>query len=341
MSLKNLATSLAAEVAHLRKPDSYSTRPVSVETKETHMSWVFLAGSLAYKLKKPGTAEFLDSRTVELRRGDCEREVELNRRLATDVYHGVVPLTIDTSGALQLEGDGQPVDWLVKMRRLPDSLMLDWQIKHGCLMEADLCRAIAVMCKFYQQSRPFEISGRQYHDRLSADLVHSCHELVWPQYHQSDDLVHRVHEFLLNYVERESSLLDVRVRAGRVIDAHGDLRPEHICLEPQPVIIDCLDFDQRLRILDTASELSFLMLECERLGAADASELIWSVYAEMCQDQPAHHLLLFYKAYHACLRAMVSAWHLKDDVPDAEKWIRKAHDYLQIAESSTSQLFHE
>ncbi|MEX1027401.1 MAG: hypothetical protein WD049_05255 [Candidatus Paceibacterota bacterium] len=341
MSLKISTISLAARVDHLRKPESYPTLPVSVETKETHMSWVFLAGALAYKLTKPTKAELLDSRTIELRRKDCQREVRLNRRLATGVYYGVVPLTIDSSGAFQLEGDGQPVDWLVKMRRLPDSLMLDWQIEHNCLHEVDFRRAIAAICRFYQQSRPFEISVRQYGDRLSDDLVQSCQELVSPRYEQSDDLVRRVHACLLNYIEQQRSSLEARVRAGRVIDAHGDLRPEHICLEPRPVIIDCLQFDQRLRILDTASELSFLSLECERLGAGDSSEVIWPVYSEVCQDQPPSHLLDFYKAYHACLRAMVSAWHLKDDVPDAEKWTLRAHDYLQIAESLASRLFEE
>lgn len=339
MCVTNPTISVADEVRHLSKPDAYPTRPALVETKETHMSRVFLAGAFAYKLAKPSGREV--RRTVDRRRRDCQREVELNRRLATNVYYGAVPLTKDASGALHLDSDGEPVDWLVKMRRLCDSLMLGWQIEHKCLMDADLRRAVAVICRFYQQSRPFDISGEQYCDRLSADLVHSRQQLTRPKYRQSEELVRHVHRSLLEYVRAKSSLLQSRVGAGRVIDAHGDLRPEHVCLERQPVIIDCLQFDQRLRILDTASELSFLTLECERLGAEEASEAIWSVYGEMCQDRPPGHLLRFYKAYHACLRGMVSAWHLDDHELDTDKWVCRANDYLQIAGSLSPQLFEQ
>lgn len=334
--------SLTDKVAYLRRPDSYPARTGAVETKETHMSWVFLTDAQAYKLKKPIKRELFDWITADLRRKDCEREVNLNRRLAPDVYFGVVPLTIDEAGRLQLEGEGTAVDWLVKMRRLPNSLMLDWQIEHNCVNRALIRRTVAALCKFYGQSLRFDISPQQYRDDLVADLMQSYRELFAPKYRQSADLVRDTHDTLLNYIEQEADLLDERVQAGRVIDAHGDLRPEHICLEPEPVIIDCLQFSQRLRILDTASELSFLVLECERLGAENLSETIWSAYRKMCRDDAPDHLLAFYKAYHACLRAMVSVWHLKDaDVAAPQKWICRSHDYLQIAHSLGMQLLHE
>lgn len=122
-----------AKVAFLRSPDAYADSPPTVQVTETHMSWVFLAGQLAYKLKKPVRYEFLDFSTVEARRKNCEREVELNRRLAGDVYCGVVPLVINSDGRLQLEGQGNIVDWLVKMRRLPaHQMLIAWSSSANC-----------------------------------------------------------------------------------------------------------------------------------------------------------------------------------------------------------------
>lgn len=319
-------------VNHLRSPDAYPSRPRRVETKETHMSWVFLTDMLAYKLKKPLRVDSIDWSTVGSRRRDCQREVKLNRRLAADVYHGVVPLTIDATGRMALSGDGEPVDWLVKMRRLPEAFMLDWQIEHECVDAGRLCEAIAVLCRFYGRSAIADITGRKYCNDLGIDLVKSCRELVVPRYGQSVEQVHSVRDSLLRYIERNTSLLEERVGAGRVLDAHGDLRPEHICLEPDPVIIDCLQFDRRLRRLDTASELCFLTLELQRLGVSHLNDTIWPVYYDLCEDRPPYHLLLFYQAYHACLRAMIAVWHLTDDIADPQKWTRRARGYLGAAE---------
>lgn len=331
---------LATKVDHLSTPDAYPFQPARVETKETHMSWVFLTGSLAFKMKKPEQGGSYDWRSLEQRREDCMREVALNRRLAADVYYGTVALVV-ADGNLALEGDGEPVEWLVKMRRLPERLMLDWLIEHRCVEEAGFRRAVELICRFYRASEPYEIAPQKYCDRLTQDLKQSRSELSIPRYGQNQQLVDRVHELLLKYVERQNASFEERVRGGRVIDAHGDLRPEHLCLETPPVVIDCLQFDERLRVLDTASELSFLALECERLGAPHLNDAIWSVYEEFCQDQPPPPLLQFYKAYHACLRAMVSVWHLKDSVADSAKWIHKADRYLRMAESCTERLVEQ
>jgi aminoglycoside phosphotransferase family enzyme len=122
------------------------------------------------------------------------------------------------------------------------------------------------------------------------------------------------------------------VEAGRVVEAHGDLRPEHICLEPEPVVIDCLEFNRSLRILDVASELMFLALECERLGARQIGEWIVGKCNEETGDRPPETLLEFYKSYHACIRAQIAVWHLKDDnISNPAVWTEKAKRYLQLA----------
>jgi len=332
-------SALATKVEFLRRPEAYHARPDVVTTEETHMSWVFLAGDLVFKLKKPKTTRSYDWSRLENRRIDCEREVHLNRRLAEDVYLGVVPLTVNNCGQLELEGTGTPVDWLVQMRRLPRDQFLEHCIEEDRIDLTRLDRAIEHLCRFYQESPALDVASRQYTGHLKKDLSQSFRELVVPKYSQSAYLVRSVHEPLLQFIEKRDTMLSERVQEGRVQDCHGDLRPEHICLESEAIIIDCLQFDARLRMLDTASEISFLTVECERLGAERLAERIWSIYFDTCRDHLSEHLLSFYKGYHACLRAMVAVWHLEDHVEDADKWIQKAHRYLKIAACASSGLF--
>jgi aminoglycoside phosphotransferase family enzyme len=338
MRLNQSNPSLADIVDRLRSPESYPVPTARVEVKEAHWSWVFLTENFAYKLKKIDANQPLDTSTLESRSRNCQREVDLNRRLATNVYYGIVPITIDPAGVIRVEGEGAPIDWLVKMRRLPAERMLEWQIDHRTVHEKLFGRAIIALCKFYRQSSPATISAQRYLDQLMMDLKQSFHELCIPLYAQPRELVCQVHESLLSYVDSHQEIFRTRVDEGRVVEAHGDLRPEHICLESEPVFIDCLDFDARLRILDTASELSFLSLECDRLGAGHLTDLIWPIYREICQDKPDRRLLHFYFAFHASIRAMVSVWHLKDPNSNRDKWIERGHSYLKLAESRIQSL---
>ncbi len=338
MYLNQSKFSLAVIVDRLRSQEAYPVPTSRVEVKEAHWSWVFLTDKFAYKLKKVEANQPLDASMLEIRSRNCQREVDLNRRLATNVYYGVVPVTIDTAGLIRVEGEGTTIDWLVKMRRLPAEQMLDWQIDHHMVNEDFFRRAIVTLCKFYKKSSPATISSQRYIDQQIRDLRQSYHELLMPLYAQSREMVSDVHESLLGYLDRNQESFLTRVDEGRIVEAHGDLRPEHICLESEPVFIDCLDFDARLRILDPASELSFLSLECERLGVGHLSDLIWPDYREICQDKPDMNLLRFYHAFHACIRAMLSVWHLKDSLASSEKWIARGHSYLKLAESTVQKL---
>jgi aminoglycoside phosphotransferase family enzyme len=286
----------------------------------------------AWKLKKPARTEYLDFSTPEARRRNCAREVRLNRRLAEDVYQGVVRLTIDKHGNLQLRGQGDAIDWLVYMRRLPSERMLDDLIARHAATETDVSKLASVLAAFYKKAPPVPITGSQYRKRLAAHLESARSEFTRTDSGLPADLVEPIIRSQLGSLQRNSKLFDARVRAGRIIEAHGDLRPEHICLEPQPVIIDCLEFNRNLRILDVASELTFLALECECLGAPEIGEFIFRKYSEDTGDWPSSVLLAFYRTYHACIRAKIAMLHLKDDgIRDRANWIAKASRYLRLA----------
>jgi aminoglycoside phosphotransferase family enzyme len=300
------------------------------------MSWVFLTDAEAWKLKKPVRYDYLDFSTPEARRRNCEEEVRLNRRLSPEVYLGLAPLTIDARGDLQLAGKGEVIDWLVRMRRLPADRMLDRAIGDRTVSAADARKVGALLARFYKQAPPVAMTASEYRSRLAADVLASRQELANPEYGLPVDLLESIASAQLAFLKQESELFDDRARAGKIIEAHGDLRPEHICLEREPVIIDCLEFNRDFRILDPASELAFLALECERLGAPWVGDLILATYRDETGDRPPERLLVFYKSYHACLRAKIAVWHLKDH-EDWAKWTNKATRYLRLADSIASE----
>jgi aminoglycoside phosphotransferase family enzyme len=326
--------SIDEKVAFLRRPDSYPSKPQKVDVIETHMSWVFLTDQLVYKLKKPVRREFLDFSTVEARHRNCEREVQLNQRLGARVDYGIVPLNIQPDGCLQLEGKGTVADWLVKMRRLPDQHMLDAAISNGTVSAADIRRLGNMLIDFYGRSTPVGVSAVEYRERFEDDIQANDSELSKPHYRlpvsQVGSLTLAQQDFLVRYGDQ----LARRTRDRKIVDAHGDLRPEHICLTPEPVIIDCLEFKREFRLLDPVDELAYLAMECGRLGAAHVGDQVMRQYLETTGDSVPEELIWFYKTFRACLRAKIAIWHIADhEVRDTDKWRRRAFDYLELAES--------
>lgn len=328
---------LEDKVAFLSSPGAYPERPSDVELIETHMAWVFLTDHHVYKLKKPVKTPVLDFSTLDRRRVDCREEVRLNRRLAPDVYVGVVPVVASPDGSLCIgprdasDEVGEVVDWLVHMRRLPADRMLDALIREGALREADLCRFADHIARFYRDAPAVGVAPGDYHDRYYSDVAANYAALREAKYGLPEDLVERAMTSQLDFLVRERALVESRSR--HVIEAHGDLRPEHVCLVlPEPVVIDCLEFDRSLRLLDPVDELAFLSMECARLGARSVKRVLLDAYASATGDSPPEQLVRFYTACRATLRAKLCVWHLDDDdARVATIWVPRAVDYLQLA----------
>ncbi|MBE7385665.1 MAG: hypothetical protein F6J95_030250 [Leptolyngbya sp. SIO1E4] len=320
----------------MSQPNSYPGNSANgclrVEIIETHMSWVFLTQQYAYKLKKPVRYRFLDFSTPAARHQDCQAELQLNQRLAPQAYLQVVPLMFTPQGTLQLGGNGRVVDWLVKMRRLPAEDMLDVAIQWGTVEGADPDRIAQHLVNFYQTLPPVNLSSMIYLGRLKLDLQTTLQELKLYANGLSSQLISDLISYLLAFLEARPEIFNDRLDQGKIIEGHGDLRPEHICLRPEVAIIDCLEFDRSLRILDCVDELAFLSLECDRLGAAWVGDQILTHYCYVAQDTPPDALIQFYKAYRACLRAKLAVWHMKEPGHlDAAAWFQRAQTYLHMA----------
>jgi aminoglycoside phosphotransferase family enzyme len=324
---------LAAKVAFLRRPEVYPHAAGPVEAVETHMSWVFLAGERAYKLKKPVRYRHVDFGTLERRRRACEDEVRLNRRLAPDVYLGTVALRHGAGGELALgTNGGAVVDWLVVMRRLAPERMLDRRLARGDVRDDEIDRVVRRLARFYAGLPPEPVSAEGYRARLAREVEADRDALAAPRYGLAAPAVVALAEAQLARVAALADVLAERARAGRIVEGHGDLRPEHVCLEAEPVIIDCLEFDRELRVVDAAADVAFLALECRRLGGPTVGERVMAGYERERGDRVAAALWRLYQARHAMSRAKVAIWHLDDGVGvDVGKWVGRAKEYLALA----------
>ncbi len=323
---------LALKVEFLKRPESYPESPHTVEPLETHLAWVFLTDRHAYKLKKPVRLPFLDFRTTEARRLDAEAEVLLNRRLAPGVYLEVVPLTVDHAGHLRLGPDGTPVDWLVKMRRLPRGRMLDIAIAARTIERSALRPVAEHLAGFYRQAQVAGLTPQGYRDWLRAEIDAHALALEEPRYDLPGTTIRETAAAQRAFLKQQAGTLDARVLAGRIIEGHGDLRPEHVCLGPPPVIIDCVEFNRDFRILDQADELAYLGMECERLGDAEVGAALLAHFRRASGDDPPDLLVHFYKSFRALLRAKLAAWHLDDrTVARPSLWVNRARTYLTLA----------
>jgi aminoglycoside phosphotransferase family enzyme/predicted kinase len=319
-------------VEFLCDPAHHAERPRSVELIETHISWVFLTERFAYKLKKPVCFEFLDFSTPARRERACWDELRLNRRLAPEVYLDVLPIAKRADGSLQWEGPGEPVDWVVKMRRLPADACLLQQLKQGAVSDRQIRSLADFLAEFYLQQAPLMLQPERVRGQLT-ELIHSNRTDLLRLLPDERPRIERLHSAQFKYVASHANLLDGRVCDGRYVDGHGDLRPEHIYLLPQPVVIDCIEFADNLRHLDILDELAFLSMECDMSGYAHVAEQIVRRYRELSGDRGPRSLLNFYKTYRACVRAKVHALRSAQESGQACAAARsRAIDYLTMAE---------
>lgn len=329
----------SAVVELLKQPAAYPDRPKGVSLIETHISWVFLTDRFVYKLKKPVRFDFVDFSTPDARRRACLAERELNGRMARGVYLGVLPITADARGRFALGGQGQAIDWVVKMRRLPADRMLDNLLRDRQLSEADAERLAAWLANYYDRLSPICMDASRYRQAIERHVLRNRAELLDPKHSLPTELVKRCHAAQMRFQALAQTQFDDRVCDGRMIDGHGDLRPEHICLESEPVIFDCLEFNEELRRVDVADELGFLAMECDYLGAERLGQQIIETYRRVSGDRFSTALWSFYKCYRACVRAKVAALAAAQaEAPLNDAARRRARRYLDLADRYARQL---
>ncbi len=291
----------------LARPETYSHRPASVEVRETHISWVFLAGQLAYKLKKPLVLDFLDYGTPARRRELCEAEVRLNRRLAPDLYLGVRGVArIEDRVELTDEDDPRAVDFVVEMRRYDEAQTLAARLERGELQQQDVVELGRRLARFHEDaprvtpdSAPVLAAERRFERNLQELLgdVEQRGEI---------ERVLGLERFAHAFVTAHAQTFWTRARRGQVREGHGDLRAEHVLLGDRVRIVDCVEFDPGLRELDVADDLAFLVFDLAALGGERFGEVLVDAYRDAGGDPGPDALIAFYAAYRALVRAKVA-----------------------------------
>lgn len=333
-----LATDVDDKVGFLSLPESYPEHPETVSIIQTHHAWVFLTNRYAYKMKKPHRHGGFDFSLLARRRQLCEDEVRLNRRLARRTYLGVVPLTREPAGHFCLDGDGVPVEWLVRMRRLPLDRMLPVMAARGLLTRDDIDRVLDKLLAFYEAAAPCRCGNPSYATRLEQEVGEAGEVLLERRYGLEARRIERITQRLGEYAASKAERLDARQRCGFVIEAHGDLRPEHVCLpvDREPEIIDCLEFDRDLRCLDRIEELAYFGLECRVIGYSWIENLVIGRYRTRTNDLAPRSLWHFYSARRGLVRAMLSARHALDAHPPPD-WQARTNGYLEMADDDAKR----
>jgi aminoglycoside phosphotransferase family enzyme len=325
-------------VAFLRTPDAYPSNIDDVTVRETHMSWVFLAGERVYKLKKPLRTAFLDFSTFRAREAACRREVQLNRRLAKETYLDAVPLSCSADG-LTIGGEERPIDWLVVMRRLDERFMLEEKILQQSLQKHDLDALAAVLARFYRHAERSKLSPDTQVTEWKRGLRYNRQVLLTAGLRLPGGVIRQIERLQEEFLLQCEELFVERSRARLIVDAHGDLRPEHIWLGEPLQIIDCLEFNQRLRTQDALSEIAFLDLECESLGAPWAGKYLQAHIFGKLPELRNDALFRFYRSYHAMVRARLAIAHLLEPHPrKPAKWRPLALSYLRLASADARKL---
>jgi aminoglycoside phosphotransferase family enzyme/predicted kinase len=313
-----LGTARPPLVEAMLDPAFYPHGPETVELRETHISWVFRAGELAYKLKKPLVLPFLDYGTAARRGEMCEEEVRLNRRLAPRIYRRVVSLVPRGDGfALSSLDDPEAVDYAVEMETIDEGRTLE-ALSAGRILSASDVEAIGrLLVAFHADARVL-----RGHEALSASLepipanLRTLREagagIVDP------GRLRAAVEFTDAFLVRHRELLERRAEAGRIRDGHGDLRAEHaiVPLGGTPYIYDCIEFDPGLREIDVAADLAFLVMDLERLGRPECARDLLATYRAAGGDPGDDELVAFFAAYRAWVRSTVAcerAAELDDD----------------------------
>jgi aminoglycoside phosphotransferase family enzyme/predicted kinase len=323
---------LVSPAAYPHDPDASP----AVEAIQTHLSHLFLTPSRVYKFRKPVHLPFVDFRKRAERNADCLREVALNRRLAPDVYLGVAPLLPDGSGAVVGEpredlvrGEGEVQEHCVVMRRLPagrDALSL----LEADALDASMLERLAERMATFHAAHALGVPAPFDPD----DWLARCVDPVTDSFRAIEEsgievgpALARARERAERFARRHADRFERRRRHGLAVDAHGDLHLQHVWFErddAEPLVIDCLEFDARLRRIDAAAEVAFTAMDLGYRGRPELGERFLRRYARSSGDFDLYAVIDFFVGYRAAVRAKVAAIAAGDAGMDPSQRARSA-----------------
>ena len=321
-------------VKALMNPDAYEEKPGKIELVQTHISFVFLTKNFVYKMKKAVNLGFLDFTSLERRRFFCEKELELNRRLCRDMYLAVVPIT--KNDAIKINGDGETVEYVVKMRRIPQEQMMSKLIEKNKVDNKLVDRIAKLISEFHSKA--------ETNSRISGFGSVETIKTNWREnFEQTEEYAGKtifiedaklIRERVEDFVEENASLFKKRIAEGRVKDCHGDIHSGNIFATDGIYIFDAIEFNERFRYSDVAADVSFLSMDLDFRKRSDLSDFLVERYVKYSGDQELTKLLPFYKCYRAYVRGKVVSFKLNDpniSNKDKKASTEEAKEYFKLA----------
>lgn len=294
------------------KPIAYDERPNKIELVQTHISFVFLTKKYAYKVKKAVDFGFVDFTTLEKRRFFCEKELQLNQRLCRDMYLEVVP--INKAEAIKIKGAGETVEYAVKMIRIPQERMLSKLIERNEVDSQLIERIARIIAEFHLKAE----TNQQISYYGSLDMIN----VNWNEnFNQTEEFIGKtitkenfelIYRKVKDFVKRKTPVFKKRIAESRIRDCHGDIHSGNIFIANKIYIFDAIEFNDRFRYSDVASDVAFLAMDLDFKERADLSDFLVDKYIEFSGDNGARELLTFYKCYRAYVRGKVISFKLND-----------------------------
>ncbi len=321
----------------LLQADRYDHPASDLRLLQTHISYVILAGDFVYKFKKPVNFGFLDFSDLEKRRFYCQQELLLNRRLCPEIYLGMVEVTVDSQGHWALNGKGEVVEYGIKMVRMPEARMMTNLIRSGALREEHLDALVEVLADFYRQADGGrEISAFGSATAVGVNVLENFDQTraFIGQGALSQDQFAQISRYARQFLGREA-LFQQRIDGGYIRDCHGDLYSANICLADKVYIYDCIEFNQRFRYCDVASDVAFLAMDLDFYGLDELAHRFVEHFSRKTADSGLAELLNFYKCYRAYVRGKIGLFTANDPTVDlAVKTasIENAAKYFNLAQ---------
>lgn len=314
--------SLPAHIKALLSPSSYPSDPGEVVLRQSHVSYLLFTPEFVYKVKKPVNFGFLDFTTLDKRRFYCEEEVRLNRRLAPRAYLGVVGIT-EKDGKFMMGGEGEPIEYAVKMRRLSGQRCLEHMLIAGSADEELISRVSHVLAAFHKNAA----TGGRISGFGSLDVIRKNTGENFSQTEPfigkalSAGLFLKIKEYTTAFISSNSELFERRVAEGFIRDCHGDIHSAHVFAEENGIeIIDCIEFNERFRFSDVVADEAFLSMDLDCHNRADLSEVLDLAYFAESGDREGARLLDFYKCYRAYVRGKVEGFKaFEEEVDEKER----------------------
>ncbi len=331
-------------IKSLLNTSKYPDNPKNIQLIQTHISYVFISETLVYKIKKPVNFGFLDFTTLEKRQHFCNREIILNKRLSPHIYLKTVTVSKKNNDYFYDISDGEIVDYAVVMNKVNEAFLLKNLLNKNRVTDKDF-QSIAKKLYQFHNKYPAKIE-----DAIENASVETLKFTTDENFQQTEkyvgitidkDTFADIKEFTDTFYQKNGELLKIRIEEYKIKECHGDLHLEHVGIENgEPFFLDCIEFNERFRITDTANEIAFLSMDLDFNGFREFSKKFIEYYIDFSNDNDAELLVNFYKVYRAYVRGKVTSFLIDDpNIPDSEKEeiISKAKSYFNLANSYLSE----